>query len=145
MLLPFAQRLEHLGLSQLRADHLGALQVNLGWRCNQACKHCHLQAGPERPEQMVLPTIQEVLRVAETCAIPVVDLTGGAPELNPHFEYLVAQLRGRGVHVRSRSNLTVLLEPGKEHLCEFFAEHREISDDMITMTLNGEAVDWRQG
>lgn len=120
----FARQLESLGYSELRAVEVSTLQVNLGWRCNQACKHCHLQAGPERPEQMALPTIREVLRVAETCAIPVVDLTGGAPELNPHFEYLVASLRGLGVHVRSRSNLTVLLEPGKEHLFEFFRQHR---------------------
>jgi radical SAM/Cys-rich protein len=123
-MIPFARQLESLGYSGLRALEVGTLQVNLGWRCNQACKHCHLQAGPERLEQMALPTIREVLRVTETGAIPVLDLTGGAPELNPHFEYLVATLRRLGVHVRSRSNLTVLLEPGKEHLPEFFRKHR---------------------
>ncbi len=120
----FARQLESLGYSELRAVEVSTLQVNLGWRCNQACKHCHLQAGPERPEQMALPTIDQILRVVARCSIPVVDLTGGAPELNPHFEYLVASLRGLGVHVRSRSNLTVLLEPGKEHLFEFFRQHR---------------------
>jgi radical SAM/Cys-rich protein len=123
-MVPFARQLESLGYSGLRALEVSTLQVNLGWRCNQACKHCHLQAGPERPEQMALPTVQEVLGVAASCAIPVVDLTGGAPELNPHFEYLVENLHRLGVHVRSRSNLTVLLEPGKEHLPEFLAAHR---------------------
>ncbi|MEW6659660.1 MAG: arsenosugar biosynthesis radical SAM (seleno)protein ArsS [Thermodesulfobacteriota bacterium] len=123
-MVPFARQLESLGYAGLRALEVSTLQVNLGWRCNQACKHCHLQAGPERPEQMALPTIQEILRVAADCSIPVVDLTGGAPELNPHFEYLVASLHHLGVHVRCRSNLTVLLEPGKEHLCGFFREHR---------------------
>ena len=123
-MLPFAQQLESLGYSGLRAEEVSILQVNLGWRCNQACKHCHLQAGPDRPEQMTLATVEEVIRVARDCSIPTVDLTGGAPELNPHFEYLVDRLYHLGVHVRSRSNLTVLLEPGKEHLPEFFAERR---------------------
>lgn len=118
----FAHRLETLGYSGLRALQVNTLQVNLGWRCNQACKHCHLQAGPDRPEQMALPTIEAVIRVAESFSIPVVDLTGGAPELNPHFEYLVDRLRQLGVRVRCRSNLTVLLEPGKEHLPEFLRD-----------------------
>jgi radical SAM/Cys-rich protein len=123
-MVPFARRLETLGYSGLRAEQVSTLQVNLGWRCNQACKHCHFQAGPERPEQMALPTIDAVLRVVENCSLPVVDLTGGAPELNPHFEYLVDRLHHLGIHVRCRSNLTVLLEPGKEHLAEFFAQRR---------------------
>lgn len=118
----FAHRLETLGYSGLRALEVNTLQVNLGWRCNQSCKHCHLQAGPDRPEQMSLQTIEEVLRVAGRDAIPVVDLTGGAPELNPHIEYLVDRLHHLGVHVRCRSNLTVLLEPGREHLPQFFQE-----------------------
>ncbi len=123
-MVPFAQQLESLGYSDFRAVEVSTLQVNLGWRCNQACKHCHLQAGPERLEQMALPTVDAVLRVAESSSIPVVDLTGGAPELNPHFEYLVDGLHRLGVHVRCRSNLTVLLEPGKEHLPGFFRERR---------------------
>jgi len=123
-MLSFAQHLETLGYSGLTAVEVSTLQVNLGWRCNQACKHCHLQAGPDRPEQMGRETIEEVIRVAGSHAIPVVDLTGGAPELNPHFEYLVDRLHHLGVHVRCRSNLTVLLEPGKEHFPEFFKERR---------------------
>jgi len=121
-MLSFAQRLENLGYADLRAVEVSTLQVNLGWRCNQACKHCHLQAGPDRPEQMARKTIEQVIRVTAEYHIPVADLTGGAPELNPHFEYLVDQLRRLGVQVRCRSNLTVLLEPDKEHLPAFLAE-----------------------
>jgi radical SAM/Cys-rich protein len=103
---------------------VSTLQVNLGWRCNQACRHCHLAAGPTRAEQMSRETIEEVVRAVARAAIPVVDLTGGAPEINPHFEYLVARLHDLGAHILSRCNLTVLLEPGKEYLPEFFREHR---------------------
>lgn len=124
MIVPFAQRLEGLGYPQLRADKVHTLQVNLGWRCNQSCKHCHLMAGPTRPEQMTLDTMEEVIRVVQHWSLPVVDLTGGAPEINPHFEHLVSRLHQLGVHLLSRCNLTVLLEPGREHLPEFFRDHR---------------------
>jgi radical SAM/Cys-rich protein len=100
------------------------LQVNLGWRCNQTCKHCHFKAGPHRPEEMEADTIAEVIRVASRWSIPIVDLTGGAPEINPHFEYLVRSLHELGVRILSRGNLTVLLEPGKEHLPGFFRDHQ---------------------
>ena len=124
MVLPFSQRLERLGYKDLKADRVNALQVNLGWRCNQACKHCHLRAGPTRPEQMKAHAVEEVIRVASRWSIPVVDLTGGAPEINPHFEYLVDRLHDLGVHILSRCNLTVLLEPGKEHLPQFFRDRQ---------------------
>ena len=123
-MLPFARKLEHLGYPDLKAENVGTLQVNLGWRCNQACKHCHLVAGPHRPEQMERHTIDEVIRVVERWSIPTVDLTGGAPELNPHYEYLVARLTELGTHILTRCNLTILLEPGKEHLAEFYRDHR---------------------
>jgi radical SAM/Cys-rich protein len=123
-MLPFARKLEDLGYSDLRAQSVAILQVNLGWRCNQACKHCHLLAGPDRLEQMERDTLNEVVRVVERSSIPTVDLTGGAPELNPHFEYLVTRLDQAGAHILSRCNLTVLLEPGKEHLPEFYRDHR---------------------
>jgi radical SAM/Cys-rich protein len=122
--LPFARKLEALGYPELKAENIGALQVNLGWRCNQACKHCHLLAGPDRLEQMARDTIDEVIRVVERGRIPTVDLTGGAPELNPHYEYLVERLASSGTHVLTRCNLTVLLEAGKEHLPEFYRDHR---------------------
>ncbi len=123
-MVPFAHRLEGLGYPELRAARVETLQVNLGWRCNQTCKHCHLRAGPLRPEVMARETVEEVVRVAARWSIPVADLTGGAPEVNPHFEYLVDRLHDLGVHIRSRSNLTVLLEPGKEHLPEFLRDRR---------------------
>ena len=123
-MLPFARKLEALGYPDLKAENVGTLQVSLGWRCNQACKHCHLLAGPDRLEQMARDTIDEVIRVVERWSIPIVDLTGGAPELNPHYEYLVERLASSGTHILTRCNLTVLLEPGKEHLPEFYRDHR---------------------
>lgn len=120
----FARRLQDFGYEELRAEAVGILQVNLGWRCNQTCKHCHLQAGPDRPEVMDRDTVYAVAAAVERFRLPVVDLTGGAPELNPHFEYLVARLTQAGTHVINRCNLTVLLEPGKEHLPKVFKAHR---------------------
>jgi len=120
---PFARTLEHLGYHDFRAAQVQTLQVNLGWRCNQSCKHCHLAAGPDRPEMMAPDTVEEILRVAARWSIPVVDLTGGSPELHPRFEYLVRGLHRLGVRILSRCNLTVLLEPGKEHLPGFFRDH----------------------
>ena len=95
-MLPFARKLEDLGYPDLKAASVSTLQVNLGWRCNQACKHCHLLAGPDRLEQMERGTIDEVIRVVERWSIPTVDLTGGAPELNPCYEYLVERLAPMG-------------------------------------------------
>ena len=112
-MLSFARQLEHLGYPGLKAENVNTLQVNLGWRCNQACKHCHLLAGPHRPEQMERDTIDAVIRVVERWSIPCVDLTGGAPELNPHYEYLVERLDQSGTHIITRCNLTILLEPGQ--------------------------------
>jgi radical SAM/Cys-rich protein len=123
-MLPFARQLEHLGYADLNAENLNTLQVNLGWRCNQSCKHCHLMAGPHRPEQMERDTIDAIVRVVKRWSIPTVDLTGGAPELNPHYEYLVERLDQSGIHIITRSNLTILLEPGQEHLAEFYRDHR---------------------
>ncbi len=123
-MLPFAQRLNDLGLPELRAEGVHTLQVNLGWRCNQSCQHCHLRAGPDRPEQMARDTVDAVLGAVARWSIPTVDLTGGAPEMNPHFEYLVDRLHRLGTRILNRTNLTVLLEPGKEHLPEFFRDRQ---------------------
>jgi radical SAM/Cys-rich protein len=100
---------------------LDTLQVNLGYRCNQACLHCHVNASPDRREMMSRVTIDLVLRVLEARAIRVLDVTGGAPELNPGFGYLVAAARRSGARVIDRCNLTVLNEPGFEDLAEFLA------------------------
>ena len=100
------------------------LQVNLGRLCNQACKHCHVEAGPHRTEVMSWPVMERVLELARSPDITQVDLTGGAPEMNPHFRTLVHRLRQLGKSVLSRCNLTILLEPGQEDLAHFYAEHQ---------------------
>jgi len=103
---------------------LQTLQVNLGYVCNMSCVHCHVNAGPHRTESMDLETIEQVLALLARENIGLLDLTGGAPELNPHFRYLVRQSRALGVRVIDRCNLTVLFEPGQEDLAEFLAEHQ---------------------
>ena len=101
---------------------LTTLQVNLGYRCNQQCQHCHVNAGPNRSESMHEDTVAEVLRVLRGGQIRTLDLTGGAPELNPHFRELVGEARALGVAVIDRCNLTILGEPGQEDLAAFLAD-----------------------
>ena len=103
---------------------LSTLQVNLGYRCNQACHHCHVEAGPARSESMSLETVDLVLDFARRSRVGTLDLTGGAPELNPHFRYLVQAARAAGIAVIDRCNLTVLLEPGMADLAAFLARER---------------------
>ncbi len=105
----------------IRRDALQTLQVNLGYLCNQQCLHCHINAGPKRTEIMDKKTIEAVLCFLEQHRVNTLDLTGGAPELNPHFRYLVSRARQLGVHVIDRCNLTILSEPGQEALAEFLA------------------------
>lgn len=100
---------------------LETLQVNLGYQCNQTCLHCHVAAGPNRTEIMGRSTIESVIRFIEAQRIRKLDLTGGAPELNPDFRYLVVAARELGVQVFDRCNLTVLNEPGYEDLAELLA------------------------
>jgi len=100
---------------------LDTLQVNLGYLCNLSCVHCHVNAGPTRTELMDEQTIEQVLALLSGAGIHTLDLTGGAPELNPHFRYLVSAARAMGVRVIDRCNLTVLFEPGQEDLAEFLA------------------------
>ena len=100
------------------------LQVNLGYRCNQSCVHCHVNAGPNRTEEMTGETIDAVIDfLAASPEITAIDLTGGAPELNRHFRRLVIAARSRGLRVIDRCNLTILEEPGHEDLAEFLAAH----------------------
>jgi len=103
---------------------LTTLQVNLGYLCNQSCLHCHVNAGPGRKEQMQRETVNEILRFLRHRHLQTLDVTGGAPELNAHFRYLVEQARALGVHVIDRCNLTILSEPGQEDLTGFLAEHQ---------------------
>ena len=100
---------------------LDTLQVNVGYRCNQACHHCHVNASPDRSEMMGSDTVDDVLRVLAARRIPTLDITGGAPELNPHFRRLVREARRLEVHVIDRCNLTILNEPGFEDLGDFLA------------------------
>ena len=96
----------------IRRAVLDTLQVNLGYLCNMSCMHCHVNAGPTRTEQMTLDVIESILSFIREHAITTLDLTGGAPEMNPHFRYLVEQARGMNVAVIDRCNLTILLEEG---------------------------------
>ncbi len=116
--------LNNTDFPQLARGRLETLQVNLGYRCNQSCLHCHVNAGPSRKEQMSRDTIAEVLAFLDAPTVRNMDLTGGAPELNPHFRMLVTEARRRDVHVIDRCNLTILLEPAQEGLAEFLAQQR---------------------
>lgn len=106
---------------QLTRRPADTLQVNLGYKCNQACFHCHVNASPDRKEMMSHETTEQVIEVLRNRKIATLDLTGGAPELNPHFRYLVTQARQLGVRVIDRCNLTILNEPGFEDLATFLA------------------------
>lgn len=105
----------------LRRGRLDTLQVNLGYRCNQSCSHCHVNAGPNRSESMDAATLALIPRVLEARGLSCLDLTGGAPELHPGFRDLVRQARRLGVAVIDRCNLTILSEPGQEDLASFLA------------------------
>ena len=102
------------------------LQINLGYLCNQACLHCHVNAGPTRKEQMTLDTIEEIVQLIDNVKPKMVDLTGGAPELNVHFKYLVTQITKRRISIIDRCNLTILSEPGQEDLTQFLSKHKVI-------------------
>jgi radical SAM/Cys-rich protein len=106
----------------IRRRSLDTLQVNLGYKCNQSCLHCHVAASPQRTEMMDGDTIALVLEVLRERKVSTLDLTGGAPELNEHFRELVRQARALGVRVIDRCNLTILSEPGQEGLAAFLAE-----------------------
>jgi radical SAM/Cys-rich protein len=107
---------------QIRRKALDTLQVSLGYKCNQACFHCHVNASPDRKEMMDKATVDVVIEFMRAANIKTLDMTGGAPELNPHFRDLVRAARGMGVRVIDRCNLTILQEPGYEDMAEFLAE-----------------------
>ncbi len=100
------------------------VQVNVGYRCNQSCLHCHVNAGPKRIEAMNRETVDLVLAYLRQSGAETLDITGGAPELNENFRYLATEARNLGVHVMDRCNLTILNEPGQEDTAEFLAEHQ---------------------
>ena len=118
----------HSDFPPVTRGKLDTLQVNLGYLCNLSCLHCHVNAGPQRTELMDRETVDAVLALLDRADLQTLDLTGGAPELNPHFRYLVREARALGVKVIDRCNLTVLMEPGQEDLGEFLADNQvEIS------------------
>ena len=111
------------GWPLLRPESLDVVQINLGKLCNMTCRHCHVDAGPDRTEEnMDRATVEACLRAIDLSGAHIVDLTGGAPELNPHFEYLVDECVWRGLHVLDRCNLTILMTRRYAHLPEWFAE-----------------------
>ena len=108
----------------VKRGRLETVQVNLGYRCNQSCAHCHVAASPNRVEEMSRETVKTVIDFLVAHNIQQLDLTGGAPEINPNFRYLVECAGEIGVHVTDRCNLTILEEPGQENLAEFLAFNR---------------------
>jgi radical SAM/Cys-rich protein len=121
--LSFEDGLAAHGISELRAERIATLQVNLGKRCNQACRHCHVDASPSRTEEMSIEIVELVLDILRRHRIDTLDVTGGAPEINEHFRYLVSEAAKHCVRVIDRSNLTIFFESGHEDLPEFLADH----------------------
>ena len=103
--------------------YIDVMQVNVGLRCNQQCRHCHLDCSPQRTEVMDWPVMEMVLAACERAGAGLVDITGGAPELNPHLRQLVQAVRQDGREVQVRTNLTVLLEKGQEDTIDFLRRH----------------------
>ena len=116
--------LQNSDFPPIRRRRLETLQVNLGYKCNQSCVHCHVNAGPNRTELASREVIDTVLAYLRTSPARTLDITGGAPELNPHFRRLVTAARALGVRVMDRCNLTILNEPGQEDLAGFLAGQR---------------------
>ena len=116
--------LKKIRFPALRRARLDTLQVNLGYKCNQSCLHCHVNAGPNRTEMMDDATLALIPQVLTVRALGTLDITGGAPELHPGFRGLVRAARAQGVRVIDRCNLTILFEPGQDGLAAFLAEQR---------------------
>jgi len=120
----FKDKLLSVKPEPLKPLDIRILQVNLGYRCNMACKHCHVEGGPARTEIMDAKTVEQVLKIFLKSPFEVLDITGGAPELHPHFRTLVAEARKAGRKIMSRTNLTIFFEEGMEDLAEFYRDNR---------------------
>jgi radical SAM/Cys-rich protein len=120
----FDDKFELVGEGPLKATEIETFQINLGKMCNQVCKHCHVDAGPDRKEIMTRETMQDCLDILSANKIPTVDLTGGAPELNPNFKWFVDEVKKLDCHVIVRSNLTILETNGFANYPEFMANHK---------------------
>ncbi|HSB32532.1 MAG TPA: arsenosugar biosynthesis radical SAM (seleno)protein ArsS [Candidatus Sulfobium mesophilum] len=119
----FKDRILSIHEQPLRANGVDILQVNMGYKCNMACKHCHVAAGANKNQEMDRATVETVLNVLKENNINCLDITGGAPELNPHFRYLVGKARDSGIYVIVRTNLTIFFEEGMEDLAEFYSKN----------------------
>jgi radical SAM/Cys-rich protein len=141
----FERKLKSTGLAPLARDSVSTVQVNVGKVCNQACLHCHVEAGPLRTESMTSETAARVIElVVASPDVRTIDITGGAPELNPNFRWLVEQSRAAGRHVIDRCNLTILFEPEKEDLGRFLARNQvEITASLPCYTRDN--VDQQRG
>ena len=120
----FDSSLQESELFPLTATDVGVLQINFGRLCNQSCRHCHVEAGPNRTEIISREVLETCLDILRTSEIPTADITGGAPEMNPHFEWFVREAVALNRHVMVRCNLTILFEPGYERLAQFYADQR---------------------
>jgi radical SAM/Cys-rich protein len=116
--------LEQVPFPPIRRGRLDTLQLNVGYRCNQSCVHCHVDASPHRSEEMGADVVEVALEFLQRRKIRTLDITGGAPELNPHFRSLVTRARALGAHVMDRCNLTILEEPGQHDLAAFLAREK---------------------
>lgn len=122
---PFRAKLEEAGVGSLRPGEIQIFQINVGKMCNQVCGHCHVDAGPDRKEIMARKTMQQCLDVLEHLPVETVDITGGAPEMNPEFRWFVEALRSLGKHVIVRCNLTIIVANKKfNDLPEFYRKHQ---------------------
>jgi radical SAM/Cys-rich protein len=136
--------MRHYGFPPIRRKRLETLQVNLGYKCNQSCLHCHVNAGPTRTEMMSRETVADVLTYLGVSGIRNLDITGGAPELHANFRELVTRARALGVHVIDRCNLTILEEPGQEDLDAFLSANEvEVTASLPCYT--EELVDRQRG
>jgi radical SAM/Cys-rich protein len=139
--LPLLRNTDFPAITRTRLE---TLQVNLGYLCNQQCLHCHVNASPHRKEIMNRETVDAVIDFLARSGVKQLDLTGGAPELNPHFRYLVGQARKLGVKVMDRCNLTVMNEPGQQDLAAFLAAH-EVEVEASMPCYLQENVDGQRG
>ncbi len=120
----FEDMLKASGSVKLVAKEIQVLQINVGKVCNQTCSHCHVDAGPDRRENMSSETAADIIRFLAGSKIPTLDITGGAPEMNPNFQWIVEQARALGRNVIDRCNLTILSAPGFQHLPEFLCRNK---------------------
>lgn len=133
---PFTEAVGNAGHQPLRASGVEVLQINVGKRCNQTCRHCHVDAGPDRKEVMPREVVEACLRFLEKTSIPTLDITGGAPEMHPDFREIVQRARSLGRHVIDRCNLTITRLPNYAFVPEFLAEHSvEITASLPGYTL----------